>query len=171
MDDDNPTITRRRGTERKQIRLTADSRQKVEAWAEANNVSFSAAIESLALIGLQDDLATSLTPLILSIVSRTVNQGMNRFAKLCAFAAIEAGTASQLSSALLLQAIREQAAANPAGFEAQMRVARDGDPVAGRVRQMHSRLADKARLDTVQRLRKPLAELDALNAPEEDDDE
>jgi hypothetical protein len=170
MSDETP-VPRRKGTVRKQIRMTTHGLEQVQAWADANNSSYSAAIESLALIGLEDDIAHVLVPLILSVVSRTVERALDRYAKLTAFAAIQAGTAGRLTNALLLQAIRQQAQAAPEHFEAAMQVRRGDGPLAGRILALHKQLHDRARYDTVRRLKQPLAEIEAVLASAEEGDD
>ncbi len=70
--------TLREGTQPKNITLSAKSRQDIESWAEANGSSFSAAIESLALIGLGQPAATAMAPLVASVVRNTVRGQMDR---------------------------------------------------------------------------------------------
>jgi hypothetical protein len=159
---DETAVPRRAGTVRKQIRMTPHGLEEVQRWAGANNSSFSAAIESLALIGLEDDIARVLVPLVLSVVSRTVERALGRYAKLTAFAAIEAGTASRLTGALLLQEIRQQAQGAPDTFEVEMQVRRDDGALAGRVMALHKELHDHAVYETVRRLKRPLAEIEAV---------
>lgn len=164
MMNDKAAVPRRAGTVRKQIRMTPHGLEEVQRWAEGNNCSFSAATESLALIGLEDDIARVLVPLVLSVVSRTVERALGRYAKLTAFAAIEAGTASRLAGALLLQEIRQQAQAAPDDFEAEMQVRRDDGALAGRIMALHKQLHDHAMYETVRRLKRPLAEIEAVLA-------
>ena len=142
--------------------MTPHGLELVQTWADANNSSFSAAIESLALIGLDDDIANVLVPLILSVVSRTVERALDRYAKLTAFAAIQAGTSSRLTNALLLQEIRGQAQGAPERFESQMQVSQGDGPLADRILALHKQIHDHAVYDTVRRLKQPLEEIEAV---------
>ena len=157
---------RRQGTERKQIRLTPTGRERIQAWADEQDVSFSAAIEGLALAGLEDELVNILLPLLLSMLSRIVNRTYNRLAKLMATAAIEAGLASQAGQALLLQQIRTFAEAEPQDFTRRMQVSREAPGLPRQIRQVHEQMLSHMRRQVVRQLKRPLAEIEELLADE-----
>jgi DNA-binding MarR family transcriptional regulator len=95
------TVRRRVNTTRKSIRLTDDGRAKIQAWADEQGVSFSAAIESLALLGLGEDAAVAFAPLMVSAVRFEVQRQMNRLATIAARGAIESGAAAILANEAL----------------------------------------------------------------------
>jgi hypothetical protein len=95
------TVRRRTNTTRKSIRLTDDGRAKIQAWADEQGVSFSAAIESLALLGLGEDAAVAFAPLMVSAVRFEVRRQMNRLATIAARGAIESGAAAILANEAL----------------------------------------------------------------------
>ena len=74
-------------TRKKTITLTDDGREQIQAFAEAHQMTFSAAIETLALVGLEADLTTLLVPLINNSVSKGMQRQFNRMAKLGVLAA------------------------------------------------------------------------------------
>lgn len=92
------TVRRRKSTSRKSIRLTDDGRAKIQAWADEQGVSFSAAIESLALLGMGEDASVAFAPLMVSAVRFEVQRQMNRLATIAARGAIESGAAAILAN-------------------------------------------------------------------------
>ena len=101
------TVRRRAKTSRKSIRLTDDGRAKIQAWADEQGVSFSAAMESLALLGMGEDAAVAFAPLMVSAVRFEVQRQMNRLATIAARGAIESGAAAILANEAL-SAMRPQ---------------------------------------------------------------
>jgi len=61
-------VRRRKSTSRKSIRLTDDGRVKIQTWADEQGVSFSAAIESLCLLGMGEPAAVAFAPFMVSAV-------------------------------------------------------------------------------------------------------
>jgi|GEM_PF-3892233 len=61
-------VRRRKSTSRKSIRLTDDGRSQIQAWADEQGVSFSAAIESLSLLGMGEPAVVAFAPLMVSAV-------------------------------------------------------------------------------------------------------
>jgi hypothetical protein len=88
-------------TARKTVWLSDDGRARVQAWADAQGISFSAAIETLARLGLGQAPQEAVAPALVSVVRREVQQQFHRVAALYAATAIEAGVASRLSGAAL----------------------------------------------------------------------
>src|SRR6266540_4215129 len=58
----------------KTVWLTDEGRAQVQAWAEAQGVSFSAAIETLARVGLGQAPAEAFAPALVSTVRREIQQ-------------------------------------------------------------------------------------------------
>lgn len=108
---------RRRFTKRICVRLTEDGREAIHEWAEVSGVSFSAALESLARLGLGQSIDEALAPALVSVVRREVQRQMHRLASLLASNAIEAGVSARLSGAAL-KALR------PKDYDAIKRAAR-----------------------------------------------
>ena len=96
-------MTRRAGTIPKKIRLTDEGLAAIKQWADDNNASFSAAIESLARLGLGQAPAEALAPMLVSVVRREIRTGYDRLVSLTAYGIIEAGTARRLAGAGLYQ--------------------------------------------------------------------
>lgn len=110
-------VSRRQHTTRKHIRLTSEGQAAVQAWADQRGVSFSAALESLARLGLGKSSDEALAPALVSVVRHEVQRQMHRLASLLASNAIEAGVSARLSGAAL-KALR------PKDYDAIKRAAR-----------------------------------------------
>ncbi len=111
-------MKRQRGTIEKKIRLTSEGRDAIGQWADHNNVSFSAAIETLARIGLGEPAATALTPALANVIQRELGDVKNQLATLVLYAGKESGVAARLAGAALHILQPEHADA----FEQQARV-------------------------------------------------
>ena len=150
-------------TRKKTITLTDDGREQIQAFAEAHQMTFSAAIETLALVGLEADLTTLLVPLINNSVSKGMQRQFNRMAKLGVLAAAEAAMAHELTTMLLLQQIRQEAASHPQDFEDVMQVGQgDRTTQDGRIRAVYQAMRTVARERQRALLKKPLRELVTL---------
>jgi hypothetical protein len=146
-------------TGRKQLTLTKSGREQIEAWAEANGLNFSVAIETLALIGLGQTSAETLPRLVANLLERALNRQFNRLARLLAVAAISAEEANYKSDVLLLQTIWREARQDPENFLEKMQVS--ADPTAqpdALARQIRDELRLEAQQTAVTRLKKPLGD-------------
>jgi hypothetical protein len=155
-------------TRRKHLTLTVVGHDQIARWAEDNNLSFSAAIEALALQTLEAETLTISAVLLRSMVYTTVRsefqKQFNRFAKLAGMAALGAHESSLKLDALLLQIIRQEAEKNTE-FHQTMSVSTDPtDQQAARIRQFRDRLSSLAKNQAIDQLRKPLAEVELLLA-------
>jgi hypothetical protein len=147
-------------TRKKTITLTDDGRAQIQTFAKQHQMTFSAAIETLALIGMEADLSTLLIPLIHSSVERGMTRQFNRIAKLGLLAAAEASMAHDLTTMLLLQQIRQEAATHPQNFEEVMQVGQGNHTTQdGRIRAVYKDMRTVARGRQRALLRKPLREL------------
>ena len=111
-------MKRRRGTIEKKIRLTSEGLDAVGQWANQNNVSFSAAIETLARLGLEEPAATALTPALADTIRREVGDVKNQLATRILYTGKERGVAARLAGTALHILQPEHADA----FEQQARV-------------------------------------------------
>lgn len=88
-------MERRRNTIPKKIRLTEEAYAAIEQWSVENDVSFSAAIETLARLGLGQPASEALAPTIVSSVRREIGKGYDRLARLLLFNIVESGIGSR----------------------------------------------------------------------------
>jgi hypothetical protein len=159
-------------TSKKMITLTHQGREQLQQFADTHNMSFSATIESLALIGMEVDLTTFLVPLLHEAVQAGFKRHFNRLAKLSVTAAAESAMAHDLAAMLLLQSLRQEAVQHPEDFETRLEVSHDPqDSLDFRIRDMYNRMRRLARKRQKRLLRQPLVKLMANYAPKADEEE
>lgn len=73
--------------------MTEFGREKIEAWAQANGLNFSAASETLALLGLDDERSSYAIPALRATTLQGIRLSFNRIA-------IEAVVWKRLSAAV-----------------------------------------------------------------------
>ena len=103
-------------TERKNLTLTNEMVEAVQAYADRHGLYFSVAIETLALMGLGHTAAESFPRLVANLLERIFNRQFNRFAKLLSYTAISAQEANEKVDFLILQLFRREAQQNPDNF-------------------------------------------------------
>ena len=158
-------------TAKKMITLTHEGREQLQKFADAHDMSFSAAIETLALVGMEADLTVVLVPLLQEAVQSGLKRHFNRLAKLSVTAAVEAAMAHDLTAMLLLQTVREEAMRYPEDFEDRIPVSfAPEDGLDFRIREMYNRMRRVARKRQKRLLRQPIAELLAEYAAESETD-
>ncbi|KAA3664778.1 MAG: hypothetical protein DWQ04_03985 [Chloroflexi bacterium] len=168
-------------THKKTITLTDAGREQIQTFSDAHKMTFSAAIETLALIGMEADLTALLIPLINNSVEKGLQRNFNRMAKLTILAAAEAAMAHDLTTMLLLQTVRQEAVSHPEDFETRIPVSRDRkqQPDA-RIREMYNQMRRLARQRQRKLLQQSLrdllnrldgSELDIADSDEEATDE
>ena len=166
-----PLERRLEPTEAKLIKLTPRGRQAIQVWAEANRLNFSAAIETLALIGLQDERSLYIMPALQEAARQAMRLAFNRLARLLSDIAIEAAAGRTVAEGVLLQLIRETAAAAPDDFEAVMTIQRDGqrEPDA-RIRRFHQQIKASAEAMAIRRLRQSQSRIEEILDDSETDE-
>lgn len=93
---------RRRGTIPERVRLTQELTDLIDDYQEQHQIaSFSAAIEHLARLGLQQSPAESVAPIVVSAVRQSVRREVERLIKLQLYGIIEAGVAQRFAGTLL----------------------------------------------------------------------
>lgn len=168
--------TRYGNTRKKNLTLTEEGHDQIETYAQAHDLTFSAAIEALALIGMKADLSALLIPLINTSVEKGMTRHFNRMAKLTILAAAEAAMAHDLTTMLLLQTVRQEAVHHPDDFESRIPVSRDREgTLDARIRKMYNQMRHVARQRQrrllQQSLRDLLARLDGEELDIADSDE
>ena len=86
-------------TRAKHVCLTDDARAAVQAWADREGVSVSAAIETLARLGLQQDPRDAWGPALAAKVVGAVRADLGRYRALLAATALDAGITLRVASA------------------------------------------------------------------------
>lgn len=158
-------------TERKNLTLTTEAIEKIQAYAEQHQLYFSVAIETLALIGLGDNTAEALPRLVAQMLERTLQAQFNRFAKLLATAVLAAEAVNYKTDVLLLQTIWREAREAPEDFLQKMLVSMEPtEQPDALVRQIRDEICADAHDEAVVRLRKPWAEIQAILEGEVNDE-
>lgn len=161
MTDNTPPSASRKArygaTRRTHVSVTHLAYDQIQEWADEQGVSFSAAIESLALMGLGQETAELLPLLISGLMERLLARQFNRFAKLLSLAALSAEEANVKMDTFLLNLIRQEAAADPARFVANMIVSSDPqDRTAVQIRKLRDDMKRKAQAASLKRLKRKL---------------
>ncbi len=152
--------TRYGNTRKKNLTLTIAGHDQIDTYAQAHSLTFSAAIETLALIGMEADLTALLIPLINTSVEKGMKRHFNRIAKLTILAAAESAMAHDLTTMLLLQTIRQEAVLHPDDFESRLPVSRDKkEALDSRIRDMYNQMRRLARQRQRRLLKRSLREL------------
>jgi hypothetical protein len=86
-------------TERKQVCLTPEGRDLIQRWAQQEGISFSAAIETLARVGLRQDPHDAWAPALAAKVVGAVRADLGRYRALLAATALDAGITLRMASA------------------------------------------------------------------------
>ena len=147
-------------TERKNLTLTSEMVEAVQAYADRHDLYFSVAIETLALMGLGHATAESLPRLVANLLERIFNRQFNRFAKLLSYAAISAEEANEKVDFLILQLFRREARLDPDNFVVNMHVSTDSNSQPdAQVRLVKDDLCAGIHQDAVAHLRKPLRDI------------
>ena len=157
-------------TRPKCITLTEPGREQIQAYAEEQGLNFSAAIETLALRGLEDEGMYYLVPALRAVTLQGVRLAFNRMASLLSDIAIEAAAARTMSDAVMLQFIRELAAAYPDDFIERMVVQRGGgrNTADGRIRAFHDEVKAGVEEEAVRRLKKAVGRVEAVLGEKEE---
>ncbi len=159
-------------THPKTIYLTPLGRSQIEAWAQANQLNFSAAMETLALLGLNDERHLHLIPALRAVTLQGIQLAFNRLARLLSTIAIDSAVSRSMSEGIMLQLIRELSEVRPDDFEAVMRIPRDSRRQSDtRIRQFHDGIKEGLTQNALQRLRQPLKAFENLLQQEKEQTE
>lgn len=150
-------------TRKKMVSLTHEGRQQIQKFADAHDMSFSATIETMALIGMKADLTDLLIPLLKEITDKALQRNFNRMAKLGLVAAFEASLAHYLNRVILLQLVRQEAIRFPDDFEDRMVVSYGSDDeLDNRIRALYGEMRESASRRAQRIMRTPVEELSKI---------
>lgn len=158
-------------TRRTHVSVTHLAYDQIQEWADKQGISFSAAIESLALIGLGQETAELLPLLISGLMERLLARQFNRFAKLLSLAALSAEEANGKIDTMLLNLVRQEAVADPARFVTNMSVSSDPqDRTAVQIRKLRDDMKRNAQAASLKRLKRKLQPDETLITQTETDE-
>jgi hypothetical protein len=141
-------------TVRKHISLTPESVTAIEIYASQYDISFSAALESLALLGLGNRSAETLPRLLTGLLDSILNRYLGRYARLSSQAVMAAEEANTKADFLVLQTLWREARQDPDGFEEKLGVSLNPDVQPDRrVRELQQQVKDLAQTAAIERLR------------------
>lgn len=166
MTNNEPDTTRKERygvTRRTHISVTHTAYDQIQTWAKEQGINFSAAMESLALIGLGQETAEQLPMLINGLLERLVARQFNRFAKLLSLAVLSSEEANVKVDMVLLNMIRQEAQASPTQFVQNMTVSTDPqNQQAMQIRQLREGMKHHAQDAALKRLKRPLSPQERL---------
>lgn len=149
-------------TSRKHVTLTNDAIEMIEMYASCHNVTFSVAIETLAILGLNGEATQSLSRVLAGMVDSILNRYLEHQANLSAQSVQAAEEASTKIDFLVLQTFWREARQNPKGFEEEMGVSTlDNDQPDRRVRELQHHIKELAQAAGVERLRRHMVDAEA----------
>lgn len=159
MDLTTGTIEDRYGkTERKHVTLTKDTIETVDRYAKEQGLTFSVAIETLAMMGMNRASADALPRLLSELLDKTLNRYLGRCNRLSTQAVMAAEEANTKADFLVLQTLWREARQDPTGFEEKLGVSLNpADQPDGRVRQLQQQVKELAQAAAVERLRQDAA--------------
>ncbi len=94
--------------QKKTIYLAPESLEAIKGYADRNGLTFSCAIETLALLAVEETFHMGILEWVRAGVRHEIGKQFNRFAKLHAFTAMEAGTAKETASAVMWWTLQER---------------------------------------------------------------
>lgn len=153
----------------KNCSLSVTSIEHIQQYAQAHGMNFSRAIEGLALLAIEDKQTEGLIALLQETIRIEVMRQYNRIAKISVQAALEAGSAKEMTQTIYwwvllqeyedyLEQLPNPEAANISDFEHRFRV--KVDSTAGQIlTEQLNRRRDRARYRSVKSLRSGIAEL------------
>ncbi len=154
----------------KHIMLTEFGRKKIEAWASKNHLNFSASIETLALMGLDDERSSYAIPALRATTLQGIRLSFNRIARLLSDIAIESAASRTMSEAMMLQIIREMAEGHPDDFKDKMIISRNGhNPLHAHIRDHHEEIKTVVEQAAIRRLSKSVSRVQELFAGDEEE--
>ena len=92
---------------KKHVTLSSGTIERIAAYADANEIHFSRAIEQLALTGLEDTKAQGQADMTAMAVERSIQRSLRRFTRFLIHTAVEAGSAKQMANAVFFTQLLE----------------------------------------------------------------
>ena len=156
----------------KNCSLSETTIEYISHYAQQHNLSFSHAIEGLALLSLRDQRMAGMVELMRETMRRELRTQYNRFAKLLVHTAIEAGAAKEAAQHVyFLQLLREMDELQPLMAEqgdvsmdafADLLAVSPDTPEGSAVINLFKQRRGRFRYRAVKALRRPIAEFDQL---------
>lgn len=157
---DSTTLPRRIEQVRdKHITLSIKGCEQILAWAEKEGLTFSSAIEALALLGLESKGQETgwQIALLRSLVDQVFQSNIHRFAKLLGSILFDVDYCRTMLDSVALQIVRQTLEKHPDTFADVMVIKLDSQNKADRaIRQMHQKWKQSVENKTKQQVRERL---------------
>lgn len=151
---------RRQNTIDRHIWLTKETNEALIRWAEEQGCSFSAAVESLARLGLGQEPATAFAPLLVSVIRGAILSQQAALIKVISHGAMEAAIASRLAQIIALMSIQERARSmSPDELAHSIEYLPADASMAAAIQSTYTGVKKAARVDAVRTLKRPLERL------------
>jgi hypothetical protein len=132
-------------TIRKNLTLTQEAIEAIEAYADRHNLYFSVAVETLAMMALGRETAETLPRLTANLLERLMLWQFNRFATLMAETIAVTEAVNFKTDFLIMQTLWREARLDPQGFTEKMLVSCQPDiEPDNQVRRLHEELKETA---------------------------
>jgi hypothetical protein len=132
-------------TIRKNLTLTQEAIEAIEAYADRHNLYFSVAVETLAMMALGRETAETLPRLTANLLERTILWQFNRFATLIAETITVAEEVNFKADFLMMQTLWREARLDPQNFTDNMLVSCKPDVEPdNQVRRLHEEVKEMA---------------------------
>ena len=132
-------------TIRKNLTLTQEAIEAIEAYAERHNLYFSVAVETLAMMSLGRETAETLPRLTANLLERLMLWQFNRFATLMAETIAVTEAVNFKADFLIMQTLWREARLDPQGFTEKMLVSCKPEVEPdNQVRKLHEELKETA---------------------------
>jgi hypothetical protein len=132
-------------TIRKNLTLTQEAIEAIEAYADRHNLYFSVAVETLAMMALGRETAETLPRLTANLLERLMLWQFNRFATLMAETIAVTEAVNFKTDFLIMQTLWREARLDPQGFTEKMLVSCKPDiEPDNQVRRLHEELKETA---------------------------
>jgi hypothetical protein len=132
-------------TIRKNLTLTQEAIEAIEAYADRHNLYFSVAVETLAMMALGRETAETLPRLTANLLERLMSWQFNRFATLMAETIAVTEAVNFKTDFLIMQTLWREARLDPQGFTEKMLVSCKPDVEPdNQVRRLHEELKETA---------------------------
>ena len=163
-------------TGRKHISLTLPGEEKIQTWADAQGLTFSAAIEALALKALEEEMNEQTQwqfGVMRQYALKTLKAGFDRLARLLLVVVYDVRYCKLLLETITLQIVRQTAELHPRDFDEVMQVSTDRrkSPDA-QIRQTYTEWKEWVQMESKRDVRKAIRQaLLELMAEDETDEE
>ena len=175
MENESTQQLRLEHTEKKTIKLTPKGREQIKTWAQKEGLNFSAAIETLALLALEEmgERTDWQVATLRGHVLHIFRTSFNRFAKLLSSLVYDVRYCKLMLETIVLQIVRQTAEQHPRDFDEVMQVSTDRRKLPdAQIRQTYTEWKEWVQMESKRDVRKAIRQtLLELMTEDETDEE